>query len=98
MRLFDACVGTVIALLIERYHYALKSGCRLEQLQLETADRIERAIATYSIVAWRLLWLTCEARRHPDAPCDTILEAHEWQALYCTIHKTRIPPDTPPLL
>lgn len=42
--------------LIERYHFVLKSGCRLEQLQLETADRIERAIATYTIVAWRLLW------------------------------------------
>ena len=32
--------------LIERYHYVLKSGCRLEQLQLETADRIEKALAT----------------------------------------------------
>jgi hypothetical protein len=32
--------------LIERYHYTLKSGCRLEQLQLETADRLERALAT----------------------------------------------------
>ncbi len=29
--------------LIERYHYVLKIGCRLEQLQLETADRIHRA-------------------------------------------------------
>ena len=44
--------------LIERYHYTLKSGCRLEQLQLEQADRIEKALATYAIVAWRLLWLT----------------------------------------
>ncbi|NER26042.1 MAG: transposase [Symploca sp. SIO1C2] len=44
--------------LIERFHYVLKSGCHLEELQLETADRIQRAIATYGIVAWRLLWLT----------------------------------------
>ncbi len=28
--------------LIERYHYVLKSGCRIEQLQLETAERIHR--------------------------------------------------------
>ncbi|MEG4944714.1 IS4 family transposase [Microcoleus sp. F4-D5] len=39
--------------LIERYHYVLKSGCSLEQVQLETADRIERALSTYTIVAWR---------------------------------------------
>jgi hypothetical protein len=44
--------------LIERYHYVLKSGCGIEQLQLETAQRIKKALATYAIVAWRLLWLT----------------------------------------
>ena len=32
--------------LIERYHFVLKSGCRLEDLQLETALRLERALAT----------------------------------------------------
>ena len=42
--------------LVERYHYVLKSGCNMEKLQLEEADRILRALATYCIVAWRLLW------------------------------------------
>ncbi|BAZ69435.1 putative transposase [Fischerella sp. NIES-4106] len=37
--------------LIERYHYVLKSGCGIEKLQLETAHRLEMALATYSIVA-----------------------------------------------
>ena len=72
--------------LIERYHYVLKSGCRIEQLQLKTAERIKKALATYTIVAWRLLWLTYEARTNPDLPCDTILEIHEWQSLYCHFH------------
>ena len=36
----------------------LKSGCGIEKLQLETAERLEMALATYSIVAWRLLYLT----------------------------------------
>jgi hypothetical protein len=67
-------------------------------LQLETADRIQRALATYVIVAWRLLWITYEARYNPDQPCDTVLETHEWQALYCTVHKTSVPPPTPPTL
>jgi hypothetical protein len=84
--------------LIERYHYVLKSGCRLEQLQLETADRIERALATYSIVAWRLLWLTYEARYHPSALADTVFQSYEWKALYCYVHSTPIPPETPPTL
>lgn len=84
--------------LVERYHFVLKSGCNLEKLQLEEAQRIHRALATYSIVAWRLLWLTYQARRSPHMPCDTVLEAHEWQSLYCTIHETPIPPPEPPTL
>jgi hypothetical protein len=84
--------------LIERYHFVLKSGCRLEDLQLAEAARLERALATYCIVAWRLLWLTYEARQNPDTPCDRVLERSEWQALYCRIHKTSRPPATPPTL
>lgn len=82
--------------LVERYHYVLKSGCRIEQLQLETADRLERALATYSIVAWRLLWLTYHAREHPDAPCTVALSQTEWQALYATHHRTTTLPAVPP--
>jgi hypothetical protein len=82
--------------LIERYHYVLKSGCRIEQLQLETAERIHRALATYTIVPWRLLWITYLARYHADAPADKVLETHQWQALYCTIHHTVLPPPSPP--
>ncbi len=48
--------------LIERYHFVLKSGGRLEALQLETAVRLERALAVYSLVAWRLLWVTEKQR------------------------------------
>ena len=84
--------------LIERYHFVLKSGCGMEKLQLETADRIHRALATYCIVAWRLLWLTYESRYNPDSPCDRVLKTYEWQSLYCYSHKTPTPPSTPPSL
>lgn len=84
--------------LIERYHYTLKSGCRLEQLQLERADRLERALATYAIVAWRLLWLTYEARSHPEESIEGILPTHYWIALYCHVHQTTVLPSKPPTL
>lgn len=84
--------------LIERYHYVLKSGCGVEQLQLETPERIQRALATYCIVAWRLLWLTYEARKNPELPCDTVLAVDEWQSLYCKIHNCSIAPSKPPSL
>jgi hypothetical protein len=84
--------------LIERYHYVLKSGCGLEKLQLETGAALERALATFGIVAWRLLWLTYEARVKPEAPCTVVFASHEWQALYCAVHRTtKVPAKAPTL-
>ena len=80
---------------IERFHYTLKSGCRIEELQLETSQRLINAITLYSIVAWRLIWLTYQARVTPYQSCEIIFEADEWQALYCVVNKTKTPPDHP---
>jgi len=84
--------------LVERLHYVLKSGCGIERLQMESRDRIERALAVYCLVAWRHLWLTYEARQNGQAPCTVVLATHQWQALYCTIHRTPTPPPAPPSL
>lgn len=67
--------------LVERYHFVLKSGCRVERLQLRTAGRLDRALATFSAVAWRLLHLTHRARREPDAPADAALTPAEAEVL-----------------
>lgn len=82
--------------IIERFHYTLKSGCQVEQLQLETVERLQRAVAVYSIVAWRLMYLTYLARVEPDAPCTEVLTDAEWKALYCVTHKTKQTPPDPP--
>lgn len=84
--------------LIERYHFVLKSGCRIEELQLQSTDAIEKALATYSIVAWRLLWLLYEARRAPDTPASEVFAEWEWRALYATIYRTALPPPIVPTL
>jgi hypothetical protein len=93
------CLGWyALRWLIERYHFVLKSGCRIEALQLATAARLDRALALYSIVAWRLLWLTYLARQTPDAPCTLALAPAAWQALWCAHHQTTTLPTTPPTL
>lgn len=67
--------------LIERFHYTLKSGCGIEQLQLNRAARLRKALATYSIVAWRLMWLTYRARLTPADSCEVVLAPAEWTLL-----------------
>jgi hypothetical protein len=66
---------------IERFHFTLKSGCKVEDLQLRTAPRLARALALCAIVAWRLLWLTYLARTDPEQPCTVALTTAEWQVL-----------------
>lgn len=83
---------------IEVWHKALKSGCRIEARQLETAARLKRCLALFSVIAWRIVYTTMLARAVPDAPCTAILEEDEWKALYVRIKRTREVPATPPTL
>ncbi len=83
---------------IERFHFTLKSGCKVEELQLETIERIENALSLYSIVSWKLLWLVYESRIKPDESCEIVLEEYEWHALYCMVKQKKDFPKKPPTL
>src|SRR6202022_2656181 len=65
------------------------SGCQIEELRLETAERLIKAIILYSSVALRIVALRDLARQNPTAPCTTILDTDQWQALYIHIHGQR---------
>lgn len=82
---------------IEDMHGVLKSGCGIEKLQLETAERLAKAVAIYSSIAVRIVHLRDHARQEPQAPCTDALQESEWRALWTVIHHQ--PPDpqqTPP--
>ena len=82
---------------IERYHYVLKSGCGIEKLQLENAERIERALSMYTVVAWRLLYMTYVVRVAAELPCTAVLEDDEWKALFIVgSRRPRRLPEEPP--
>jgi transposase-like protein/transposase Tn5 family protein len=83
---------------IEVWHKVLKSGCRIEDKQLESAARLKRCLALYSVIAWRIVYATMLARVVPDMPCTVLLDEDEWQGLYCRIHRVAIPPSKPPTL
>ena len=82
---------------IEIYFRILKSGCRIEALQLEKRERLEPALAFYMIIAWRVLFLTMLGRECPEMPCDVVFDEAEWQAVYLVTER-KPPPDTPPSL
>ena len=80
---------------IEIFFRTLKSGCQVEKLQLETADRLEPCLALNMIVAWRILFVTMLGRIYPELDCELVFEPEEWQAVYLVLNQTPLPP-TPP--
>lgn len=81
---------------IEIYHRVLKSGCLIEARRLETFDRLERCITLYSIIAWRLLFMTRQNQLNPESPCTEILSSKEWQTLCLVSSKSRTVPKQVP--
>ena len=82
---------------IEIFFKVLKSGCKIEELQLERITRLEPALAFYMMVAWRVLYLTMLGRACPELPCDVVFGEEEWKAAYI-VCKKQPPPEEPPTL
>jgi hypothetical protein len=59
--------------LVEEYHKALKTGCRVTKRQLKDAGRLEPMVALMSVVAVRLLRLKSLARTSPDLPAQRVV-------------------------
>lgn len=86
---------------IEIFFRTLKSGCRIEKRLFEGIDRSMNSLALYSIIAWRILYLTQLGRSCPDIACDTVFDASEWKAVYTVLHHKspnfKLPPSAPTL-
>jgi hypothetical protein len=83
---------------IEVFHRTLKSGCKIEQRQLGSADRLEACLAIDLVVAWRIFHLSKLGRETPDLPCTVYFEEAEWKALLAYVTKNPVPPAQPPSL
>jgi len=59
--------------LVEEYHKALKTGCRVQKRGLRKAERLEPMVALMSVVALRLLQLKSVARTDPDRPAKQVV-------------------------
>jgi hypothetical protein len=72
---------------IEEFHLVLKSGCRVEDLRLETWDGLEKAVTVHAAVAARIVALRDRARERPEAPARELLSADEVDVLTCHFGK-----------
>jgi Transposase DNA-binding/Transposase Tn5 dimerisation domain len=59
---------------VEEYHKALKTGCAMEQRQLQSAQGLRALLGFLAIVAVRLLQLRTIARTAPETPATQVVE------------------------
>jgi len=66
---------------IEEWHRVLKSGCRIEAHQHQSAAKLARAIAIDTVMAWRVMLLTLLGRQAPALRCALIFDPWECRLL-----------------
>lgn len=74
--------------IIEEYHKGLKTGCRVEERQYRTSNRLEAVTGMLSILAVRLLQLRTLARTDPDRPADEVVP-RRWVEMLRLVRKGR---------
>ena len=76
--------------LIEEYHKALKTGCRVESRQLQSKEGLERLTALLSVIAVRLLQLKSAARTNPTRPARNVVPLHWIKMLLAARKKSKL--------
>jgi hypothetical protein len=84
--------------LVERFHYVMKSGTGMENLNFQTAEALQKAIHAYSIAAIQIMKALYLSRETPEVSCEVVLTKTQWAVLYILIHETADLPQFPPTL
>lgn len=66
---------------IEEWHRVLKQGCKVQEYQNETAERLKRAIVIDAVIAWRIQLMTLLGREVPDLPGEVFFDQWELKIL-----------------
>ncbi len=83
--------------MIEVFFRVLKTGCTVEQRQLEITDRLRPCIALLMIVAWRILYVTWMGRTYPNLSCETVFTSEEWKSVWVVVKSKPVPRTAPTL-
>lgn len=78
---------------IERFHYVLKSGCKICEKQERSYKKLTEIVLLYSVIAMMLMNMLYFGRLYPETPSSVFLEDMEWKLLYRLGNKTRKTPE-----
>jgi hypothetical protein len=81
---------------IELYFKTLKSGCTVEEIQLQEEQRFLSCLALYHVIAWQIMFLVKIARVYPELCCTEFLTEDEWRTAHAIVRKKN--PSKPPTI
>ena len=82
---------------IEVFFRVYKTGCRVEDIQLEANHRLENCLMLYKVIAWRIMYVTILAREYPNMACDEFFADYEWKPVWKIVSTEPLPKKAPPL-
>jgi hypothetical protein len=82
---------------IEVFFRVFKTGCRVEDIQLETNRRLMNCLMFYKVIAWRIMYVTFLGREYPDMACDEIFADVEWKPVWKIVSEEPLPKKAPSL-
>ena len=82
---------------IEIFFRVFKTGCRVEDIQLETNRRLKNSLMFYKVIAWRIMYVTFMGREYPNLPCDEMFADFEWKPVWKIVSDEPLPEQAPPL-
>jgi len=75
---------------VEDYHQGLKTGCQIEQRQLQDYEGLRRLLGFIALLAVRLLQIRSASRENPDTPASAVLPA---DVVRVVALKAKVPPE-----
>ena len=83
---------------IELFFKVLKSGCKIEERQLKTADKMKNIISIFIILAWRVMFTMMMGRVKADISAGDLFDEAEWKSVYKILNKKKALPRKAPKL
>jgi hypothetical protein len=74
----------------EDYHKGLKTGCQIEQRQLQDYEGLRRLLGFIAPLAVRLLQMRSASRENPDTPASAVLPR---EVVRVVAHRADVPPE-----
>lgn len=83
---------------IEVFFKTYKSGCKVEEKSLRSAERLYPLFSLLLIVAWRVNFLLHMSRVTPEISCVFFFDESEWKAGYVASTRNKMLPSNPPTM